>query len=210
MGRECEICGNEIPRVNKRFCSRKCYIEVLRSSRKKCETCGNGIPSKNKRFCSVKCYGDSMRGNTKTCEQCGREFHSDNGRFCSRRCWIKSRKGMKLSPETKEKLSKAHSGKKISESTRMKISKTLKGRFGGENHPRWQGDDGSEVAGRQRAQKLFPNPEPCERCGADPEEREICRHHIDGNTLNNSEGNIEFLCHSCHVKEHAKRRKANG
>ena len=73
--------------------------------------------------------------------------------------------------------------------------------------------------GRKRAAKLFPldkqapcewqgkgtiefpgtNLKPVETC---TEGKQQCRHHIDYNTLNNSETNVVRICHTCHVKFH--------
>ena len=55
-------------------------------------------------------------------------------------------------------------------------------------------------AGRRRAQRLYPT-QPCLVCGEKGQ-----RHHKDKNPMNNAANNIEFLCASCHTKEH----RANG
>lgn len=34
-------------------------------------------------------------------------------------------------------------------------------------------------------------------------------HHRDGDPTNNAPENIKFLCHACHMAEHAKARRAN-
>lgn len=54
-----------------------------------------------------------------------------------------------------------------------------------------------EHTGRRRAQRLYKTMLPCERCGG----KSYDRHHIDGNTLNNAPGNIQFLCRKCHMLE---------
>lgn len=70
-------------------------------------------------------------------------------------------------------------------------------RMTGSGNHQWQGDLASEQAGRQRAQRMYAQ-KPCVKCGHPGQ-----RHHKDGNTLNNEQGNIEFLCASCHGLHHA-------
>ena len=65
----------------------------------------------------------------------------------------------------------------------------------GEDHWRWLGESVSTDGGRSRALRMYPDIPPCEMCGdADSE-----RHHRDGNTANNAESNIQFLCRHCHM-----------
>lgn len=66
----------------------------------------------------------------------------------------------------------------------------------GEEHHAWKGEDVSELAGRSRALRWYA-PQPCEACGVAKAER----HHIDGNTANNSPSNIRFVCRRCHMAE---------
>lgn len=90
-------------------------------------------------------------------------------------------------------------GSKLSVEHRISIScgllRTNKERKGPDN-PAWKGDSVQEMAGRRRAQRLFPETGPCTRCSAPDSER----HHVDGNTLNNDPSNIEFLCRKCHME----------
>jgi hypothetical protein len=65
----------------------------------------------------------------------------------------------------------------------------------GADHHHWAGDNASIKTGRTRALRTFPT-KPCELCG---DATNVDRHHIDGNTLNNSEANIVFLCRRCHM-----------
>ncbi len=69
-------------------------------------------------------------------------------------------------------------------------------RFGPDNC-NWIGSAATIKSGRSRALRAYPCKEPCELCGSDKSER----HHIDGNTKNNSRENIQFLCRRCHMKE---------
>ena len=52
----------------------------------------------------------------------------------------------------------------------------------------------TDNAGRRRAQRLYPIQQPCIRCGRPGE-----RHHVDGDTFNNSAGNVQWLCRMCHM-----------
>lgn len=113
-----------------------------------------------------------------------------------------------VSSETRKKMSERHKGHKVSYETRTKISKAVTGKKRTEEQCRaifdrvFQGNSASQAAGRQRAQKLYPVPLPCKCCGVTAQEARIDRHHKDGNTLNNAFDNIEFLCASCHTKQH--------
>lgn len=87
-------------------------------------------------------------------------------------------------------------GSKLSEETKQKIRETKIG----ENNPMWKGNNASAQAGRLRAQKAISTfGRRCHACGAD---HNLHRHHIDGDTLNNSPGNIGILCATCHQHEH--------
>ena len=56
--------------------------------------------------------------------------------------------------------------------------------------------------GRKRARRYYPIAQSCSKCGALPENERIARHHKDGNTFNNTEENIEWLCFACHLATH--------
>lgn len=86
-----------------------------------------------------------------------------------------------------------HFGKHHSEETKAKLSEANKGSnnpmFGksGEKSPSWKGDKvATKDAGRIRARKLYECPKGMER------------HHIDGNSLNNSPENMMFLTRKEH------------
>lgn len=64
----------------------------------------------------------------------------------------------------------------------------------GSQLPQWKGDAASPNAKRLRARKLFPLG-PCQQCGAPG----VDRHHVDGNTGNNTPVNIMILCRRCHM-----------
>lgn len=62
-------------------------------------------------------------------------------------------------------------------------------------------------SGRKRAQTLYKATQ-CSECGGSS--GRLDRHHRDGNTLNNSPGNIQVLCASCHTKLHWRQGKTHG
>lgn len=70
---------------------------------------------------------------------------------------------------------------------------------------RWKGDDASDTAGRNRAQRRYPLG-PCERCGKPA----VDRHHKDADTKNNARHNIEILCRMCHFAQDQRTAKALG
>ena len=65
-----------------------------------------------------------------------------------------------------------------------------------QDHGNWVGDNATVKSGRSRALRAFIAPQNCQSCGA---KGRIDRHHCDGNTLNNSAENIQFLCRLCHM-----------
>ncbi len=81
----------------------------------------------------------------------------------------------------------------ITESTREKFKKRRQ-----ENNPTWKGNLAKIDAGRARAKRWYKD-KPCEKCGSN---KNIVRHHIDRNTLNNNINNLMFLCNCCHRKLH--------
>jgi hypothetical protein len=65
----------------------------------------------------------------------------------------------------------------------------------------WKGDLVKHRAARNRAHARYPLPATCSQCGADGP---IDRHHVDGNTRNNEQVNIAFLCKPCHGRTRRK------
>lgn len=53
----------------------------------------------------------------------------------------------------------------------------------------------SKEAGREEARRLYQLPEKCDECEDPPYDR----HHKNGDTNNNSQENIAFLCRRCHM-----------
>lgn len=74
----------------------------------------------------------------------------------------------------------------------------------GEQNSNWKGDAVSRAIGHDRARRMFTLPDQCEGegCEAPPYDR----HHIDGDTLNNTPENIAFLCRSCHMQADGRLR----
>jgi hypothetical protein len=66
----------------------------------------------------------------------------------------------------------------------------------GADHHAWMGAGVSEKGGRSRALRAFPVLQPCEECGTSESER----HHVNGDTADNTSTNIRFLCRRCHMK----------
>jgi hypothetical protein len=71
----------------------------------------------------------------------------------------------------------------FTEETRKKLSAASIG----ENNHEWKGDQAKIKTGRERARKIFPCPKGKQR------------HHIDGNTLNNSPDNILIVTPKEHI-----------
>lgn len=68
----------------------------------------------------------------------------------------------------------------------------------GEGHHWWLGDDVVEKSGRSRALRAFVAPTACQSCGR---KTRLDRHHVNGNTKDNTAENIKFLCRKCHMTE---------
>lgn len=66
----------------------------------------------------------------------------------------------------------------------------------------YKGNKAKPDAGRKRAQSKYKDIEPCHRCGRKLDSYQMVRHHVNENTLDNSEENIEFMCRRCHINEH--------
>lgn len=64
----------------------------------------------------------------------------------------------------------------------------------GDEHYAWKGSEASDKSKRCRARRLF-DLGPCEECGAPGYDR----HHVDGDTGNNTRENVRSLCRRCHM-----------
>lgn len=85
-----------------------------------------------------------------------------------------------------------HAHKKGYKQSRDHILKRM--RYGEDHHMR-KGDNVSPGGGRQRARRMYKNIGPCVKCGSEKSER----HHVNGNTFDNSPENIQLLCRKCHI-----------
>lgn len=72
----------------------------------------------------------------------------------------------------------------------------------GQASPFWKAGDITVSSGRSRAQKAFVLGS-CKSCGA----KATDRHHIDGDTSNNSAENIMKLCRRCHMRIDGRGKK---
>lgn len=80
----------------------------------------------------------------------------------------------------------------------------------GSDHPAWRGNAVSKEAGRCRAQRKYPEGQPCEICGVHWDGgHSVERHHRDGNTLNNDLENISWLCPIHHGEAHRRMERQN-
>lgn len=93
-------------------------------------------------------------------------------------------KGKSHSPETRAKMSEARTGYRKIEAKPESVKQR----------------------GRRIARSKFPLPDTCELCPAPATDR----HHRDGDTDNNGEGNIQFLCHPCHIRIDNPMKKDRG
>ncbi len=131
----------------------------------------------------------------------------------------RSRKGRKLSDETKKKIGLANSialkGKKLPEEVKRKISENSsrywlgKERIDqrGENHHNWQGGKSFESYSLDWTETLKRSIRErdnyiCQLCSQYGHEV----HHIDYNKKNNSPNNLICLCKKCHAKTNWRNR----
>ncbi len=86
-----------------------------------------------------------------------------------------------------------------SAATRKRMSEAHTGRLKPDAKP-----ESIKARGRRIARELHPLPDLCELCDSTATDR----HHKDQNTDNNEQSNIQFLCHSCHIRiDNPKHRK---
>ena len=133
-----------------------------------------------------------------------------------------SRKGAKLSEETKKKIGLKHKGKIISKETRKKLSKALKGRkitWGdkiskaqqGEKGPNWRGgisNNPYSVDWRETLRRSIRERDNyiCQLCSKQQGDKALSVHHIDYNKKNSNPENLITLCKRCHNKTNYNRK----
>lgn len=127
--------------------------------------------------CIAACYYEAML--TKTCECCGREFTRADFTYYVNPAAFARKRFCSRSCRSKA----VNRGVPRPQPT-------------GPDSPRWKGDAVTPQAGRKRARAIFGKPT-CSVCGALGE-----IHHKDGNPVNNSTDNVEFLCRQHHVAAH--------
>ena len=96
-------------------------------------------------------------------------------------------------------------GRKLSKEWREKLSKSRIGKYGGENHPNWQGglkDNpyGPEYNERLRRKIRERDGCTCQLCSGVDKDRALQVHHINYDKTDNQPQNLISLCLSCHVK----------
>jgi len=84
----------------------------------------------------------------------------------------------------------------MSEDIKKRVIEIVRERHIGLKNPQWKGDLRAPGTGRVIANRLYPNPQPCEVCG----ELRTEKHHIDNNPINNASNNIMWLCRKHHMK----------
>ena len=101
----CLICGKELPRQHRKYCSNECYSASGRAWMQEplppryCEVCGKRILGHADKYCSQACYTASgtrprpKRKPRQLCIVCGAEIPTNNQRFCSSACFHKYRTG---------------------------------------------------------------------------------------------------------------------
>jgi hypothetical protein len=72
----------------------------------------------------------------------------------------------------------------------------------GTRNPLWQKGSANTSTHYYRA-RAANEQQPCAQCHNPDSEI----HHRDGNPLNNAPENIKWLCHPCHMAEHARKRQ---
>ena len=75
-----------------------------------------------------------------------------------------------------------------------------------ENNRNWNPDTTNPHTGRNRARARYKQKRPCVVCNSPQTER----HHRDGNTFNNEQGNVPFLCRRCHMIEDGRMKIPGG
>ena len=177
----CKSCANS---YNNHKRDKKAYKNIGRNFAKKeilkekrfCVICGKELKGCQTKYCSVSCRNRNKyltEGNELVCQECGKTFKSrnNNRRFCSNECSAKYK--------AKEFLKQWIDGK-IEINPNQNLPKSIR-------------------------EFLFERANyNCEECGFEGYNKATNHtilqiHHIDGNSGNNTIGNLKVLCPNCHA-----------
>lgn len=193
--RYCLQCGKELHKGQKKFCSSSCAAKynnkpLTEETKKKiseslkknkndvnkdkfCVVCGNKITNKNTKYCSIECreknYDTPVE---KKCKYCGKSFFGKKERvFCSNECCS--------AWETEENIIKWKNGEKTINPNYTFPSSIKNYLLNKTNYK-------------------------CEECGFEGYNKKTGKtilqvHHIDGDSSNNKEENLQILCPNCHA-----------
>ena len=157
---------------------------------------------------------ESLKGNK------NRRGKKQSAEEIAKRVSTRLKNGKRMSLEAKQKmrvkrLSNPNMywvGKHRNKETRLKISNSLRGRFGGENSPTWQGGKSFEpysLEFNEDLREVIRNRDKrkCQICEMTELENgfKLDCHHIDYNKKNNNPNNLIAPCHRCHTKTNTKR-----
>ncbi len=180
----CQNCGSVFTRsrpLRGITCSRKCAGELRRRKtaiKKSCPGCGKEFttsPSCSTTWCSIQCFNRRPVRNAdmfRNCQHCGKRYKRSPGQTKRKFC---CRRCAVLAQHGQLQL-------------RLRVfKKTNRKKAGSRRHA------------RAAIKQAFPR---CQRCGWDEEPQILHVHHKDRNRANNTPGNLEVLCPTCHVLEH--------
>lgn len=220
----CAITFRDSKHPRKKFCSKKCAgLFKRKRTFKKCPSCLNNFEQSvvGQKYCTYDCarVGFSWRKGkiftrlTKKCLICSKEFNtvptSTKQHCCSRACAALRRKHKALIRASKWKIRKPcifctvkfipKNRKQQYCSKRCAMLKYMLTRYPDKYIPVTR-----TKKVRQSARLKFKNC--CNRCGYNNAPQILEIHHIDRNSKNNSEINIELLCPNCHSLDHFKHK----
>jgi len=144
------------------------------------------------------------------CEGCNIEFFARKQRFCSRQCRASSKHFTTNCSTCGQFISRGLSKKKNSKHGFYfcdRLCKEKAQKLGGlkEIQPSHYGSIVSNARYREIAFDKLPAR--CNNCGYDKHKRVLVVHHKDRNRKNSRIDNLEILCPTCHVEEHAFHKK---
>lgn len=201
--RYCLFCGKELKKGQKKFCSSSCSAKYFNGGKhlkeetkkkiseslkkrnaektetrepKLCVVCGKELSGTNKKHCSSECRKSVYQGNRKSvtivCKYCGREFTGLYGRkFCCNEC-----------------------------SAAYNADKTIYAWKNGE----YKIGESCELPQSIRTYLFNKANYQCEICGFEGYNKKTGKtilqiHHIDGDSKNSQEENLQVICPNCHA-----------